>query len=1084
MFSLSKISLANRSVVALLTSILAVFGFISVGSLKQELFPSLEFPQAAIVTTYPGAAPEVMDTQVSRVIEAAVESVEGVTTTSSTSQSSLSTVRVTFDFGITSAKVTESLNSALDSVRSTLPTGSNARVISGGLGTIPVLVLSVAADSGDNTEIAKLLPDIAPTLFKKVPGVKDVQIGGIREYRVNMKLNAALMARNGITQQSITNALRTNGFVIPAGTLQDSEGQITVQVGTPVESVAALKSLPVVGLNPTQVLTLGEIASVSYELAPIESISRVDGMPSLAISITKTQEGNTVSISRGIKPLEEELATKLGGNVTIKETFNQAPFVEKSINDLVKEGLLGLTFAILIILVFLRSWRSTLVTAISIPTSLLVAFIGLAGFGYSLNLFTLSALTIAIGRVVDDSIVVIENINRHLAYGEKKIEAIINSVKEVAGAITAATLTTVAVFLPIAVVDGLVGQLFRPFALTFALALVASLFVSLTIVPVIAYWFLKTPVVEEGMTEAQAKKFADKARKEEEEHEKKSWLQRGYIPVLTATQKRPVITIVASGLVLVFTFGLVPLLKTNFIGNSGSTTFSINQEVPLGASLEDKAVAAEGVEKLLLDSGDTVAVTTTIGGTADSRVAFGQSAGGIQIQVSIKETVKGDAFQAKMQELFDADPSLGKVSFQSGQSFGSSGTIDVTVTAKTDEQLREGIELVQEALEGKIDNVSPDVVTTLSQKQRTLKVTVDREAVTRVGLSEIVVSNLVSSTMSPQSVGTINIDNKQTDIYIKSENVPDTVAEVRAIRIPTFAGSVPLTDLAKVELVSVPTRITTKDGDRAATVSLTPNEDASLGAITMQVSEKVADLQDKMPAGATLLPLGGVSADQAESFGQLFLALLAAIAIVYLIMVATFRSLAQPLVLLVSIPFAATGAFVALLATDTALGLPALIGMLLLVGIVVTNAIVLIDLINQYRLQGMPFEEAIINGARQRLRPILMTALATIGALSPLALGFTGSGGFISQPLGIVVIGGLFSSTILTLVIVPVLYRLVEGRKERKAMKKAAKTSAKPEEKKPTAKKVATKAAPKSKPATKKPATKAAPKRKPSAKTA
>jgi HAE1 family hydrophobic/amphiphilic exporter-1 len=221
----------------------------------------------------------------------------------------------------------------------------------------------------------------------------------------------------------------------------------------------------------------------------------------------------------------------------------------------------------------------------------------------------------------------------------------------------------------------------------------------------------------------------------------------------------------------------------------------------------------------------------------------------------------------------------------------------------------------------------------------------------------------------------------------------------------------------------------------------------------MQVAEKVDSLQDKMPAGATLLPIGGVSADQAESFSQLLLALLAAIAIVYLIMVATFRSLAQPLVLLVSIPFAATGAFVALLATDTALGLPALIGMLLLVGIVVTNAIVLIDLINQYRLQGMPFEEAIINGARQRLRPILMTAIATIGALSPLALGFTGSGGFISQPLGIVVIGGLFSSTILTLVIVPVLYRLVEGRKERKANKKAAKKAA--------AKKPVAKAAPK-----------------------
>jgi HAE1 family hydrophobic/amphiphilic exporter-1 len=565
------------------------------------------------------------------------------------------------------------------------------------------------------------------------------------------------------------------------------------------------------------------------------------------------------------------------------------------------------------------------------------------------------------------------------------------------------------------------------------------------------------------MTEAQAKKFAANARKEEEEHEKKSILQRIYIPVLTGTQKRPVITLVASGLVLVFTFGLVPLIKTNFIGSSGSTTFSINQQVPLGASLEEKAAAAEGVEKLLLDSGDTVAVTTTIGGTGDSRVAFGQSAGGIQIQVSIDESVNGDSFQAKMQKLFDADKSLGKVSFESGQSFGSSGTIDVTVTAKTDEQLRAGIKKVQDALEGKIDNVSPDVVTTLSEKQRTLKVTVDRLAATRVGLSEIAVATLVSNAMSPQSVGTINIDNKQTDIYIKSENVPATIAEVKAIPLSPF-GQVRLGAIAKVELVAVPTKITTKDGDRAATVSLTPNKDASLGAITMQVAEKVDALTDNMPAGSTLLPIGGVSADQAESFSQLLLALLAAIAIVYLIMVATFRSLAQPLVLLVSIPFAATGAFVALLVTNTALGLPALIGMLLLVGIVVTNAIVLIDLINQYRTQGMPFEEAIINGARQRLRPILMTALATIGALSPLALGFTGSGGFISQPLGVVVIGGLFSSTILTLVIVPVLYRLVEGRKERKANKKIAKAAKKP--------------------ATKKAVTKAAPKRKSTAKTA
>ena len=1029
MFRLSKMSLANRSVIALLTVILALFGFVSVGQLKQELFPSLEFPSAAIVTTYPGASPEVMDSQVSRSIESAVSTLEGVNTTTSTSQSSLSTVRVTFDFGTSSAKVSELLNNALDSVKSTLPSAASPKVYAGGLDTIPVVLLSVASKDGDNTEISKLLPDVATTLFKKVPGVKDVQIGGIRDYRVNIAPNQMLLATSGLNAQSIQTALKTNGFVFPAGTLEDNQGQITVEVGSPVESIEALKSLP---LNAN--LTIGDVAKVTFDPAPIETISRVDGKPSLAISITKTQEGNTVSISRDLQPLEKELVDKLGGSskVEVKETFNQAPYVEKSILDLVEEGLLGLLFAVIIILIFLRSFRSTLVTAVSIPTSLLITFIGLYSFGYSLNLFTLSALTIAIGRVVDDSIVVIENINRHLSYGEEKIQAILSSVKEVAGAITAATLTTVAVFLPIAGVGGLVGQLFRPFALTFALALVASLFVSLTIVPVIAYWFLKAKERKgQKLSLLEEQNLIAQIREEENEKEKKSILQKGYLPVLTATQKRPVITLVAAVLVLIFTFNLVPLLKTNFIGNSGSNSFSITQTVAPGSSLEAKSAAAAKVEKLLMDTGDTVAVTTTIGAN-DSRVAFGQQAGGTQFQVSTKKTVNGETFQTKMEKIFKNTADIGTVKFESGGSFGSSGTVDVTVTAKSDEGLRAGVSLVTNALKGKIKDVSPEITSTLSEKQRTLKVTIDRVAAARMGLSEIAISQIVAGAMSPQSIGTININNTATAIYIKSGTVPTKIDQVKAIQI----GPMRLAQLAKVELVAVPTKITTQDGERAATVSLTPDPKASLTTITADVQKAIDPLKDKLPAGVSLLPIGGVSADQAESFSQLLMALLAAICIVYLIMVATFRSLVQPLVLLISIPFAATGAFVALLITNTALGLPALIGMLLLVGIVVTNAIVLIDLINQYRAQGVPLEQAIMDGARQRLRPILMTALATIGALSPLVLGITGSGGFISQPLGIVVTGGLFSSTILTLIIVPVLYRLIEGRKEKRALKK------------------------------------------------
>ena len=373
-------------------------------------------------------------------------------------------------------------------------------------------------------------------------------------------------------------------------------------------------------------MTVEQVATVKYENAPTTSIARTNGKEALSISIVKTQDGNTVAVSHGVRDKIAELKDKLG-DVTVVTVFDQAPFVEKSLENLSTEGLLGLGFAILIILIFLLSVRSTLVTAISIPTSVLITFIGLGQFGYSLNILTLSALTIAIGRVVDDSIVVIENINRHLSYGETKKEAILTAVKEVSGAITAATITTVAVFLPIALVSGLIGEIFRPFAFTFAIALIASLFVSLTIVPVLAYWFLKS--AED--TNAQ------EARAAEEVKERKSWLQRGYLPVLSWTQKRPVITLVASFMVLVFTFGLVPFLKTDFIGSSGSNGFVVNQTLPAGATFDQKDDAAAKLEALILENEEVEVVQTSIGSSGDGRVAFGASAGGTSVQVTLKD---------------------------------------------------------------------------------------------------------------------------------------------------------------------------------------------------------------------------------------------------------------------------------------------------------------------------------------------------------------------------------------------------------------------------------------------------------------
>ena len=1045
MHRLAKLSLANRSVVALITVIIAIFGFISLGSLKQELIPSFETPQAAVVTTYPGASPEVIDKQVSQPIENAIRQLDGLVTSTSSSQSNISIVRVEFDYGVTTAKVKEDLAAALASI--TLPADSSTKILSGSFDSVPIMVLGVSADSGDNESLSKTLPDIAGPLFGDIAGMREVSVTGATEKRVNLVFDQTKLAMAGLTQQSVASALAANGFVIPAGTIDDAEGSISVEVGTPVNSLEDFKALPLLGGSsafsipgvptPNKVVTVADVAKVTFEDAPVTSIARVNGNAVLSIAFTKTQDANTVAVSHAVTDRLDELKQKLGGGITVVTVFDQAPYVEKSLENLSTEGLLGLGFAVIVILLFLMSVRSTLVTAISIPTSVLITFIGLNAFGYSLNLFTLSALTIAIGRVVDDSIVVIENINRHLAYGEPKRKAILRAVKEVSGAITAATITTVAVFLPIALVGGLVGELFRPFSFTFAIALVASLFVSLTIVPVLAYWFLKAPAQAQHDSEEQARAHEAEIREVEEAKERKSWLQRGYIPVLKWTQRRPVITVLASVLILFLTFGLVPQLKTDFIGSSGSNSFVLNQTLPAGATLAQQDEAAAKVEGILLADERIEVVQTTIGSSGDGRVAFGGAAGGTSIQVTTVEGTDQTSTQADLEALFAKDETLGEVKFTAGggEAFGGSSTIDVKVNATTDANLKTAIDAVEKAMQGTAD-VS-EITNSLAKTQRTLRVTVDRSKAAAIGLTEIQVGGIVSATMRPSSIGKVNIDNTETAIYVVQTNSPDTVAEVSDILIPSTSGMVKLSSIAKIEQADVPVSINSEKGERTAKVSLTPSGD-NLGAISADVTKRLDTVE--LPSGATAT-IGGVSASQAESFGQLGLALLAAIAIVFIVMVATFSSIIQPLILLISIPFAATGALGMLLITDTALGVPALIGMLLLVGIVVTNAIVLIDLINQYRRDGKPTQEAIMDGARQRLRPILMTALATIFALTPMALGITGGGGFISQPLAVVVIGGLFSSTVLTLVIVPVLYWLVEGRKERKAARKASKVA-------------------------------------------
>ncbi|GER21871.1 multidrug transporter [Zafaria cholistanensis] len=1020
MHRLASLSLGNRALIALITVLTAVFGVLTTGSLKQELVPSLEFPQVTVVSTLQGASAEVMDKQVGQPLESALLAVEDLESSSAVSSDSVSRISLSFAYGTNLDRARNQVERAISNASGTLPEDASTSSFAGSISDFPVVYLAVAGRQ-DLNELSADVERLTVPALSKVEGVRGVDVSGAAGQRISITPDPDELAANGLTRDSLERAVEEAGLLVPLGTVREGSLALAAQAGGGPGSLEALRAVSLAG--PSGVVLLGDVADVELVDNPATSITRTNGAQTLAVSITKTPDGDTVAISHAVNALIPHLESELGPEAEITVVFDQAPFIERSIHDLTVEGLLGLGFAVAVILVFLTSVRSTLVTAVSIPLSLLATFIGISAAGFSLNMLTLGALTISIGRVVDDSIVVIENIKRHLEYGGDRLGAIIAAVREVAAAVTAATLTTVAVFAPVAFVGGVAGELFRPFALTVTIALLASLLVSLTIVPVLAYWFL-----------GRRRSAGPVDRERAQARELRSWLQRGYAPVLRATQRRPVATLLASVLVLAGTVAMVPLLQTNLLGSSGQNFFTVTQAMPASTSLAATSRAARPVEEALRGVDGVEAVQVSIGGGSFGRPGAADTASYTVVTASGTDQVAVQ--EAARAALAEAAP-RGEVSVGGGRGgpMGASSTVDVQVKAPTPEALAEANDAVVAALRDIPDARAPE--SDLSGTAPRLEVEVDAQAAADRGLTQSQVALLAAAAIQPASSGSVRIGYTDYSVYIGKGRTLTSPARLRALELAAPAGPVRLGDVATVRTVEAQASISSSNGERIATVSVSPGEN-SLGAVSAEVGKRLEGLA--LPAGATA-SIGGAASEQADSFRQLYLALLAAVAIVYVIMVATFKSLVQPLVLLVSIPFAATGAVGLLLLTGVPLGLPALIGMLMLVGIVVTNAIVLIDLINQYRLPrgtepAMPLEEAIFHGARQRLRPILMTALATVFALAPMALGLTGSGGFISQPLAIVVVGGLASSTLLTLVLVPVLYRLVEGAKERAALRR------------------------------------------------
>ena len=1033
MTALARLSLANRSLVIMIALVLGGIGIYAIPQLNQQLLPSLNLPMASVIAVYPGASPEIVEDQLTEPIEAAVQGVDGVEEVSSVSSEGLSNVRIAFDYEVDSTKITTDIESAVNRIRSQLPQDVEPRVVAGSTDDVPVVVLAASGGDDEAALLEILESRVAPEL-EGIDDVKEATVTGARDNQVVITPDTDDMIAAGVSPTAIIDALQANGIAIPAGSLTEDDQELSVQVGAQITGIEELEELYITPqappadptappgsgqpAAPPAPVALGDIATVEVTPEAATSITRTNGEPSLGVSVTMLSDGNAVAISHEVGDLIAQLEDELGSDIELTVVFDQAPYVERSIQDLTTEGALGLIFAVLVIMVFLLSLRSTIVTAVSIPMSVVIALIALWTGDSSLNMLTLGALTISVGRVVDDSIVVLENIKRHLGYGEEKKDAVINGVREVASAITSSTLTTVAVFVPIALVGGMVGELFSSFAVTVTVALMASLLVSLTIIPVLAYWFLKPPKGDATQREA--------IRRAAEEKELRSPLQRMYVPVLRFATRFKAVTLVIGLAVLGGTLALAPGLKTNFIDAAGQDTTQINQTMPIGTDLETTAAAAAEIEAVLAETEGVADYQANIGSGNPMFGGMGGATNRANFSIALEEGAPAPEVNERLREALDSRTDIGDVTVGlEGAEMMGGNAVEIILQGNDSEALDEATTMVETALSD-LDDLR-DVSSNLEEAAPRVEVAVDREAAAAAGLSEAAIGQLVAQAFNGAPVGELVVDGRASQIILSSGDAPASVDEISELEIMTAVGPVELSDLADIDVVDGPTQVTRLDGERSVTVSAAVDLN-DLGAVSAQVDEALAGLE--LPEGVTYT-LGGSSADQEEAFADLGLAMAIAVALVFMIMIATFRSFIQPVILLVSIPFAATGALGMLLITDTPLGVPAMIGLLMLIGIVVTNAIVLIDLINQYREQGMGIHDAVVAGGRRRLRPILMTAIATIGALTPMAIGLTGHGGFIAQDLAMVVIGGLVTSTVMTLLLVPTLYTIVERTKER-----------------------------------------------------
>ena len=1008
--SLSSLSIRRAVTFAMIYVFVVGFGLFGLARLKIDLYPDISFPVIAIITTYTGVAPADMETLVTKPIEEAVASVENIKHIRSQSKLGASLVLAEFEWGIDLDTSEKDIRNNIDFIREYLPgEATEPIIVAFDPQKMPILFMSVSGPMGP-AELRELSRRKIEPALERIVGVASAETAGGLKRQIQVQIDPAKLHAQGLAIDTIISALRRENLQVPGGKIDEGEIEYSIRTLSEYTSVDQIANT-VIGYRENTPIYIRNIALIKDTYEELTQIVRNNRKPGILLLVSKNSEANTVQVANRVIGELPEIVRGLPEGVNIGVIFNQADFIKNSISNLSSTAVQAFFLAGLVLLLFLHNIRASVIVALSIPISIVVTFAVLDQAGLTLNMMSMAGLALAVGLLVDNSIVVLENIFRHFSKGGDLLDNADRGTSEVSTAIIASTLTTISVFFPVLFVPGIAGVMFNDMALTICFSLFCALLVALTLIPLLASRLLKTS--NEGRYSI-SKKIS---------HAIDSQLQRlinRYSRTLNWCLNHRKTTLIVALISFAVSLALVPRLGMDFFPKMDQSQFQIQAERAPGTSLKSAEMTFRQIEDIVHDTIPELKNQNTELGVGEAFGAFakGSYAGEFRVSLIDKEKRKRTQMEieAALRKKLEQIPGI-IFSITQGHFLGEEGDLIIYLYGEDLDTAR----ILSEKIKGIITDVpgAVDVTTSLESGRPELQITLDRDRISALGLSTFQVANAISTFIKGTEASLFRDQGEEYDILVRLDpRYRESTAILKNLFVTNPRGEqIPLSGITRIRRGISPTSILRRDQQRVVNISVTV-QGRSLGEVTRDVEEMLKKVE--IPSDFSY-ETGGSAQDMRASFKWMVVAFCGAALIVYMVMASLYESFMAPFIIFLTIPLAVVGVIVMLFITGTSLSVVAFIGVIMLAGIVVNNSIVLVDYINQLRAQGYSVQEALVEGGKTRLRPILMTALTTILALTPLALGL-GSGGEAWSPMARSVIGGLAASTLLTLLVIPVIY--------------------------------------------------------------